>query len=191
MQRRGKNVITNGKKSLTKRQRAFIVEYPQHDTAKEAAIAAGYKAENASIRLMKNPLILQRLDVNAAARRKARRVNQRNVEEELSRLAFANPKDLLDETGSPIPLKDLPRDVLAAYSLEITHIKGPDGTVTEQAKLRDLKEKGNALGRLGDRLGMFDDQDSKAGIGQAYIESLGRTVGPTGIDPERSEASED
>ena len=165
---------------LSDKMRRFINEYPKHTDAKAAARAAGYVAPQAASRLLQNPLIVQALDLNAAARRRHRNVSEENIQEELSRMGFANILNHFDQdTGAILAPHELPRDVAAAVKkLKVSQTE-KDGEITTEAELELLDKKG-ALELLGRRFGMWDNKDNRHGVGLAYIESLGRTVGPTG-----------
>lgn len=173
-------------------QRRFILAYPQCKTVREAVLKAGYSeksANSAGYRLMRDPRILQRLDVNAAKRRQYREATQENIMEELSRLGFANILDHLDEDGNQIPLKDLPRDVAAAVKrLKVLRSADEDGNPIEHVDL-ELHDKKAALETMGKKHGMWTDNvEHKGAIGLAFIESLRPSTGPTGVTIEHDEA---
>lgn len=174
---------------LTPLQRRFVLEYPKYDSVADAVRAAGYKCKNPGKQgwlLTNDPRILQRIDMNAAARRRYRKINEGNIEEELSRMGFANVLNHFDGDGNMIPPHELPRDVAAAVKkLKMTQTQSKEGETVTEAEL-ELLDKKASLELLGRARGMWDNKDGGAGIGLAYIESLGRTVGPTGVDQEEN-----
>lgn len=171
---------------LTRMQKEFIKEYPQHATATAAAIAAGYAKTSASVvasNMLKDPRIVQRLDINAHKRRKYRDRTQDNILDELAKLGFANILDFFSEEGLRIPLKDLPRDVAAAVKdLRVTRQENPDtGEAIETVDLK-LHDKKGALEQLGKNQGMWLEKTEHSGaLGLAFVQNLQRTVGPTGL----------
>lgn len=174
---------------LTPLQRRFVLEYPKHDSVADAVRAAGYQCKNPGKQgwlLMNDARVLQRIDMNAAARRRYRKVSEENIQEELSRMGFANIKDHFDSEGNHIPIKDLPRDVMAGVKkMEVTRATNKEGDMIEQARLELTGDKKSSLELLGRRLGMWD-KDGGAGLGLTFIESLGRTVGPMGQEESES-----
>ena len=163
---------------LTPKAKKFIELYPDYDSPYDAGKAAGYKSKSAIWHLMRNPLVIQRIDVNAAARRKYRKVSEENIQDELSKMGFANILDFVDENGNNIQIKDLPRDVAAAVKKVRVRRRQTEDGMEEEAEL-ELVDKKASLELLGKRLGMWDKKEAP-GLGVAYIESLGRTVGPMG-----------
>ncbi len=180
---------------LTSMQKRFIAEYPLHKNQTAAAIAAGYKASSAAVvasTLVRDPRIVQRLDINAHKRMRYREKTQGNILDELAKLGFANILDFFDGDGLRIPLADLPRDVAAAVKdLKVTRSEHPDTKqVTESVELK-LHDKKSALEQLGKNQGMWIEKSQVEGIiGHAFIAQLQRTVGPMLPQQEKPEAED-
>lgn len=181
IQGRGKSYT----RPLNPMQLAFIEQYPKAKSNVAAAIAAGYSKKSAAVtatRLLQDPRVIARLDLNAHRRRKYRERTEENILDELAKLGFSNILDFFDGEGIRIPIQDLPRDVAAAVrDLKVTRSVNPDTQeVTEQVDLK-LHDKRGALEQLGRNQGLFVDKTEHSGvIGHAFIESLGRTLGPPG-----------
>ncbi len=126
-------------KPLSERELRFIDYYLIDPSTKDSAIAAGYAAKNAK---QAGFLVLQRPRV---AREIARRQRERGIRmgftadhilQELARLAQSDPRQLVDEDGKLIPLRDLPEDIARSIGgIKVTTDAG--GNVTYDYKLWD------------------------------------------------------
>src|SRR5215475_12924278 len=88
---------------LTPRQVRFVAEYLIDANATQAAIRAGYKAKHADVsgcRLLANAKIRAAVDAGEAERAKRTQVTADKVIMELARVAFADPRQLFDESGA-------------------------------------------------------------------------------------------
>lgn len=143
---------------MTPKQAAFVSEYLKDCNATQAAIRAGYSAKTADAigkeNLRKPPI---RAAVDAALAKVADRaeVSAERVIRERARLAFFDPRKLLDADGNPIPLQDLDDDTAAAIAgLDVATSVSEDGSVKTTVRKYRLANKEPSLTALEKRLGL-------------------------------------
>jgi len=135
---------------LSHEQQWFIHHYLLDFNASSAARRAGY-ADNGShaARLMKNPLIHERIALGLAGMFAELHISPRDLLQERARAALFRPAKLLDEHGKLLPLNKIDPDTLAA--LTIHHDLRPDGKVLTRIRQPDRNralaalEKAHAL----------------------------------------------
>ena len=106
-------------RSLTAKQAAFACEYLVDMNATQAAIRAGYSLKTAASqgeRLLRNVEVRQAIDAGLSSRATKTGVTAERVLRERARLAFFDPRKLLDKNGVPIPLEKLDDDTAAAIA---------------------------------------------------------------------------
>lgn len=143
---------------LTPKQELFVREYLVDLNATQAAIRAGYSPKTAHVignENLNKPEIQTAISVAKEQRAKRVDITADRVLQELAKIAFADVSDLVEqdeETGRTRlrALKQLPGGVIS----EITERPGKDGPVMT-VKLWD---KGQALAKLGQHLGLFDKE---------------------------------
>lgn len=152
------------RKKLTGKQFRFCIEYTKDRNAYNALKRAGYNtsgvtARSMASRLLARPEIQSEIQKHADNLLSAEFVTVERVVKELAILGFYDPADyaIWDENGH-LSLKasvDLPPGASRAIS-EITHDTRTtqDGETTSRVKIK-FHSKGDALGKLGDFLGMF------------------------------------
>lgn len=145
---------------LTAKQQKFVDEYLIDLNATQAAIRAGYKkteyTDTNANKLLENTRIREAVDKSMAERSRRTGISQDRVIQELARIAFVNPKNIIDfEDASVRP--DVTEDDLACIqSVKVKTTDGPKGTSMErEVKLND---KMKALEQLGKHLGMFTEK---------------------------------
>lgn len=150
---------------LTPMQRAFVREYLVDLTAGAAARRAGYSSATANqqaYELLKHPLIRAEIDTALAAREARTLITQDRVLTELARIAFFDPRRLLDEGGNPIPLHLLDADTAAAIaSLDIQDLfegRGDERHPIGVVRKYKIADKMVALTNLMKHLGMLSDR---------------------------------
>jgi phage terminase small subunit len=164
---------------LTPKQARFVRELMVDENAKQAAIRAGYSphcAETNGPRLCRQPAI--RAAIEAARKEVAGRteLRQEEVIAELKRVAFSQPKRLLDKDGKPIPIHLLPdADAAAVASFEVEVEETPqrrtddglDIPARARASVKKWKlwDKPKALELAMKHLGMLDKK-SEDGDGE-------------------------
>lgn len=163
-------------KALTIKQERFIGEFMKDGNATRAARDAGYSEKTAAQIghvLLKNAEVAARIEAHRAELRMGTNLTVERVRKEMARLAFSNPKNLVDQdTGK---LKDLHAlsddDAAVIASIENEELFEGSGETREHVgTLRKVKlwDKGRALELAAKHLGMVRDAPSFA-IGHLTI----------------------
>lgn len=144
---------------MTKKQKRFVEEYLVDLNATQAAIRAGYSPQTARDIGCENltKLNIQNAIATAMAERSRRTgINQDRVIQEIAKLAFLNPVDVIDMDEATIKGEANRDDTACIASVKVKVIPGEDGNITE----REIKtyDKLKALELLGKHLGMFSDK---------------------------------
>ena len=137
---------------LTPKQARFCEEYLVDLNATQAAIRAGYSVESAGSIGSEN------------LRSKRTGINADRVLRELGRIAFVNPKDVLDLQTAEVKPDTSDDDLAAIAGMKVKYVPHKDfdengDPVIEQAIEREVKlcDKLKALELCGRHLGMFKD----------------------------------
>ena len=143
---------------MTKKQKRFVEEYLIDLNATQAAIRAGYSPDTAQQMGSENlskPVIKNAIDTIAERSRRTG-INQDRVIQEIAKLAFLNPIDVIDMDEATIKGEANRDDTACIASVKVKVIPGEDGNITE----REVKtyDKLKALELLGKHLGMFTDK---------------------------------
>ena len=144
---------------LTPRQKDFCEYYLQTGNAAEAARLAGYSEKTARVigpENLSKPVIKNAIDKAIAERSRRTGINQDRVIQEIAKLAFLNPIDVIDMDEATIKGEANRDDTACIASVKVKVIPGEDGNITE----REVKtyDKLKALELLGKHLGMFTDK---------------------------------
>lgn len=144
---------------MTKKQKRFVEEYLVDLNATQAAIRAGYSPDTAQQMGSENlskPVIKNAIDKTIAERSRRTGINQDRVIQEIAKLAFLNPVDVIDMDEATIKGEANRDDTACIASVKVKVIPGEDGNITE----REIKtyDKLKALELLGKHLGMFTDK---------------------------------
>lgn len=145
---------------MTPKQQAFVHEYLLDKNATQAAIRAGYSLKTAASigeENLKKPEIRAAIDagLNDLAARVG--VSAEMVLRERKRIAFFDPRQLLDGEGNPKPLQELDADTAAAIAgLEVVQMTGGEATpgVISYVKKYKLAAKDTSLAALEKYLGL-------------------------------------
>jgi len=144
---------------LTPKQRLFVQEYLIDLNASQAAIRAGYSIKNAEFQahcLLKNPKVKQAIKLAMYEREQRTKVTQDRVIEELAKIAFINPTDVVNSYDASLHDDAAREDTAAISSIRVRRIPSKHGTgVEREIKLHD---KIRALDLLGKHLGLFNDK---------------------------------
>ena len=145
--------------TLTKKQKLFVEEYLIDLNATQAAIRAGYSPDTAQQMGSENlskPVIKSAIDKAIAGRSRRTGINQDRVIQEIAKMAFLNPVDVIDMDEATIKGEANRDDTACIASVKVKVIPGEDGNITE----REVKtyDKLKALELLGKHLGMFTDK---------------------------------
>lgn len=145
--------------ALTKKQKAFVQEYLIDLNATQAAIRAGYSTASArqiADENMSKPDIKNAIEKALAERSKRTGVNADRIVQELAKLAFINPTDVMNMDEATVRGDANRDDTAAISSVKVKTIPTEDGNITE----REVKtyDKIKALELLGKHIGMFTDK---------------------------------
>ena len=145
--------------TLTKKQKLFVEEYLIDLNATQAAIRAGYSPDTAQQMGSENlskPVIKNAIDKAIADRSRRTGINQDRVIQEIAKMAFLNPVDVIDMDEATIKGEANRDDTACIASVKVKVIPGEGGNITE----REVKtyDKLKALELLGKHLGMWNDK---------------------------------
>lgn len=145
--------------ALTKKQRTFVQEYLIDLNATQAAIRAGYSTTSArqiADENMSKPDIKNAIEKALAERSKRTGVNADRIVQELAKLAFINPTDVMNMDEATVRGDANRDDTAAISSVKVKTIPTDDGNITER-EVRTY-DKIKALELLGKHIGMFTDK---------------------------------
>lgn len=144
---------------MTKKQKLFVEEYLIDLNATQAAIRAGYSAKTAqeqASRLLSNVMVQGSIAKAMAERSKRTGINQDRVIQELARIAFVNPQNVIDSEDASVREDATEDDLACIQSVKVKTMSGEKGSSVER-EVR-LNDKMKALELLGKHLGMFKDK---------------------------------
>ena len=144
---------------MTNKQKRFVEEYLIDLNATQAAIRAGYSPDTAGSignENLKKPEIKAAIEKAEADRSKRTGINQDRVLQEIAKMAFLNPTDVIDMDEATVKGEANREDTACIASVRVKNIPTADGMITE----REVKtyDKLKALEMLGKHLGMFTDK---------------------------------
>ena len=151
-----KGVLLDG---MTAKQRRFCDEYLIDLNATQAAIRAGYSVNNADkigSELLGKTRVRETVAKAMAERSKRTGINQDRVIQELARIAFVNPKNVIDSKDASVKADATEDDLACIQSVKVKTTDGAKGKSVER-EVR-LNDKMKALELLGKHLGMFTDK---------------------------------
>lgn len=144
---------------MTAKQKRFVEEYLIDLNATQAAIRAGYSPDSAAdigSENLRKPDIRARIDKAMAERSKRTGINQDRVLQELAKLAFVNPADMINFEKATVRPDAAEEDLACIQSVKVKTMSGDKGDMTErEVRMYDKKA---ALELLGKHLGMFRDK---------------------------------
>lgn len=145
---------------LTKKQQRFVEEYLIDLNATQAAIRAGYKRSeytdtNAS-KILENTSIREAIEKAMAERSKRTGINQDRVVQELARIAFVNPQEVINADDGSVRGNASKDDLACIQAVKVKISESDKGKCTER-EVR-LNDKMKALELLGKHLGMFTEK---------------------------------
>jgi len=156
-----------GNTQMTKKWQRFCREYINDYKQEKAALRAGYSkrtARSIASELMQKPEILAEIETLENDLRKKYEATADRVIKELSRLAFIDPKNLLQQDGTPKKITDLDENTRRAIQ-ELTVTKSGD------TKLK-LYDKQKSLEMLGRTFAMFTDVSRAEGSIDINIQDI-------------------
>lgn len=144
---------------MTRKQDRFVKEYLIDLNATQAAIRAGYSPKTANeqgARLLANVSVQEAIAKAMAERSKRTGISQDRVIQELARIAFVNPQNVIDSEDASVREDATEDDLACIQSVKVKTMSGEKGSSVErEIKLND---KMKALELLGKHLGMFKDK---------------------------------
>lgn len=148
---------------MTKKQKLFVEEYLIDLNATQAAIRAGYSPESAGSigdENLKKPEIKNAIDKAMAERSRRTGVNQDRVVQEIAKMAFLNPIDVINMDEATVRGEASRDDTACIASVKVKMIPNDEGIITD----REVKmyDKLKALELLGKHLGMFTGQTKQS-----------------------------
>lgn len=143
---------------LTEKQQRFVEEYLIDLNATQAAIRAGYSTKSAKdigCENLAKPNIRACIDQAMAERSKRTGINADRVLQELARIGFVNPKNVIDFNKASIQEDASVDDLAAIQSVKVKSMQSENGDMLER-EVR-LNDKLKALELIGKHLGMFKE----------------------------------
>lgn len=143
---------------LTEKQKRFCEEYLIDLNATQAAIRAGYSVESAGSIGSENlskPEIRARVESAMAERSKRTGITADRVLQELGKIAFVNPTDLINSDDGSVKETATDEDRAAIAAIRVKQIPTESGMGVER-EIR-MADKLKALEMCGRHLGMFKD----------------------------------
>ncbi|WP_102400194.1 terminase small subunit [Haloimpatiens massiliensis] len=143
---------------LTPKQQRFVEEYLIDLNATQAAIRAGYSpktAKDIGCENLAKPNIRACIDKAMAERSKRTGINADRVLQELARIGFVNPKDVINFNKASVESNASEDDLAAIQSVKVKMMQSENGDMVER-EVR-LNDKLKALELMGKHLGMFKD----------------------------------
>ena len=158
--------MTTIEKKLTAKQKLFVDEYLIDLNASAAARRAKYSPKTAFRMGQENlqkPAVQAAIQLRMADREKRTEISQDRVLQEYARIAFLDPRKLVDENGNPLPLHKLSDDVAAAIAgLDAKRMAGEEGASFEILKYKFV-DKRASLADVAKHLGMFERDNIQKG----------------------------
>ena len=150
---------------LTKKQKRFVEEYLIDLNATQAAIRAGYSPKTAKQIGQENltkPDLQAAIDRAMAERSRRTGINQDRVIQELAKIAFLNPVDVIDMDSATVKPDASLDDTACIAAVKIRTLFSKDGPVIE----REVRfyDKVKCLELLGKHLGLFTDRVRLEGV---------------------------
>lgn len=154
------------------RREAFCQEYLKDLNGTQAAIRAGYSRKTAGVQagaILKRPDVKARVEELKAERAKRCGVEADAVLLELAKIAFSDPRQLFDGSGSILSIQDLDdKTARAVASVEVEELfegRGEDRSKIGVAKKIRLWDKPKALELLAKHLGLLVERHEFGGNG--------------------------
>ncbi len=144
---------------LTNKQAAFVAEYLVDLNATQAAIRAGYSERTAyriGAELLQKTSVAEAIAAGQAKRAQRVEITADRVVSELAKIAFADPRDLMEWGPDGVKLKasaDLTEEQAASVA-EVSETTTKDGGSLKLKK----HDKVKALELLGKHLGIFEPE---------------------------------
>lgn len=155
---------------LRPKQQVFVDEYLKDLNASQACIRTGYSPKTArsmGVQLLAKPNIALAVALAMESRSDRTGITADRVLQELARIAFFDPRKLLNADGSPKPIQELDDDTAAAIGgLDVQEEymgSGEDRVFVGYVKKYKITDKNTALTNAMRHLGMLRDKVEHTG----------------------------
>ncbi len=152
--------IRTGKK-LTAMQDAFALNFAKTNVQGKSAVDAGYSprtADSQAHQLLQNAKVLERVEHYRQQIRRAAKLTPEQIIGILEALVTFDIADILDDDGSILPIRDIPKDTrLALGALDMIEFKSDGGAVVSVTKKVRMADRMKAVELLGRHHGLFKD----------------------------------
>jgi phage terminase small subunit len=162
---------------MNHRHRLFAAEYIIDFQGGKAAVRAGYEpkfANQTAYRLLGKPEVQALIREQLVERTQRTHITQDRVLQELARLAFFDPRRLLNADGSPKQITELDDDTAAAIAgldvLEQFEGTGDERTFVGYVKKYKISDKNSALTNAMKHLGLLKESLTVSGPNDGPIE---------------------
>lgn len=162
--------LADPNRKLSSRQELFVQEYVRSADVVKAAEYSGVEAERGRLWLRHPRFVHVQLAIDKANQQKRAeaQVDARKIVNELARVAFFNPKDLLDNDGNLLNLRDIPDSVAVSIKkFRVSQRVGIDLS-GQPTKIRvteiEFWNKLDALKQLAQHLGLLKDVTTNVNI---------------------------
>lgn len=126
---------------LTAKQKRFCDEYLIDLNATQAAIRAGYSSKTANeqgARLLANVSVQEAIAKATAERSKRTGISQDRVIQELARIAFVNPQNVINPKDASVKADATEDDLACIQSVKVKTMDGAKGkSVEREVRLND------------------------------------------------------
>ena len=155
---------------LTVKQARFVFHVCAGKTPNASAKAAAYQSNDASRVLMQNPKVVAAIRDQLGLYNDKIQSDLRAVLAEYNKIAFFDPRALVDANGNPIPLHELDDISAAAVSGLDIATDNVGGNITTQVMKYRIIDKSKALESLAKVYGAFTERLQLTGAGGGPIE---------------------
>ena len=121
--------------AITEKQKKFAEEYLIDLNATQAAIRAGYSPKRASeqgYQLLQKTTVSKEIEKAMAERSRRTGINQDRVIRELARIAFVNPKDVINSDDASVKENASEDDLACIQSVKVKTMDGAKGKSVER-----------------------------------------------------------
>ena len=165
---KAKNPPVRVSAGLTVKQRLFVAEYLKDRNGTQAAIRAGYSPKTAGSQafdLLQKPEVQAQIEQFVAKAEEKVGLSIERTLREVARLAYFDPRKLLNDDGSPKPITELDDDTAACLAgLDIQEVyegSGADRVFVGYVKKYKIADKNSALDKAMKHLGLFEKDNAQ------------------------------
>jgi phage terminase small subunit len=180
---------STAKSGLSIQQRLFVAEYLKDRNGTQAAIRAGYSARSAysqAERLLRNAEIKAQIEAFVIKAEEKVGLTVERTLREVARLAFFDPRKLLNPDGSPKPINELDDDTAACLAgmevLEQFEGSGSDRVFVGHVKKYKIADKNAALEKAMKHLGQYERDNAQVlnPLADLFKQVMGTPLKPAG-----------